>query len=365
VAPRLRQFATGESTLPRAIKTIGRSEAAVDETIAEFFGRDKPCLGSYAKADGLHLRLIARAPDVVTAQALIAPIEEAMTTRLAPYVGGDDNETPEQAVGTSLRARAFTLATLECYPGGSLVQSLTAVPNSAAYLKGGAVVHRPDMAVAHGVPAARVPCHGLISQESATALAQAIRTQLGAAIGIGVAGVLGPAAVEDQPVGLAYVAIATANTLSTQGVHVPARRVPSKWRTSNTALIELCQRLRRGEGKHTMKHTKELAPRMVLRWDDETGIAWIENYMTGIGHAAHPNIKRPRSADKMKRRGAWGKEDRVVQSQGFLDNIDRLVIDEPLDDVARQHCQCGGNHTTARWYDLARQQWVASAAEGA
>jgi hypothetical protein len=68
----------------------------------------------------------------------------------------------------------------------------------------------------------------------------------------------------------------------------------------------------------------------------------------------------------MKRRGAGGKEDRVVQSQGFLyNNMDRLVIDEPLDDVARQHCQCGGNHTTARWYDLARQQWVASAAEGA
>ena len=112
-----------------------------------------------------------------------------------------------------------------------------------------------------------------------------------------------------------------------------------------------------------MKHTQELAPRIVLMWDDETGIAWIENYMTGIGHAAHPNIKRPRSADDMKRRGAWGKDDRVVQSQSFIYNIDRLSIHEPLDDVARQHCQCGGNHATVRWYDLARQQWVASASE--
>jgi hypothetical protein len=114
-----------------------------------------------------------------------------------------------------------------------------------------------------------------------------------------------------------------------------------------------------------MQYTQELAPRIALMCDDETGIARIEHYRTGRGHAAHPNIKRPRSADEMKRRGAGGKEDRVVQSQGFLYNIDRLVIDEPLDDVARQHCQCGGNHTTSRWYDLACQQWVASAAEGA
>ena len=70
-----------------------------------------------------------------------------------------------------------------------------------------------------------------------------------------------------------------------------------------------------------MQHTKELAPRIVLMWDDETGIARIENYLTELGHAAHPNIKRPRSAEDMKRRGAGGKDDRVVQSHSFLYNI--------------------------------------------
>jgi len=43
--------------------------------------------------------------------------------------------------------------------------------------------------------------------------------------------------------------------------------------------------------------------------------------------------------------------------------IDQLAIDEPLDDVARQHCQCGGHHATPRWYDLTRQQWVDAASE--
>jgi nicotinamide-nucleotide amidase len=244
VAPRLRQLATREITLTRAIKTMGLSEAAVDETIAEFFGHDNPYLGIYSKADGIHLRMIARAPDVTTAQALIAPVEEAITTRLAPYVWGYDNDTPEQAVGTILTARALTLATMECCTGGYLVNSLTEVPNSATYFKGGAVVHSPDMAMTHGVPAAVVQRHGVISLESATAMAQAIRTQLGADIGIGVAGVLGPAVLEDKPVGLAYVAIATPSTVHTQEVRVPARRITIKRRVSNTALIELCKLLR-------------------------------------------------------------------------------------------------------------------------
>src|SRR5207244_3141904 len=83
--------------------------------------------------------------------------------------------------------------------------------------------------------------------------------------------------------------------------------------------------LAKGQGReHSMQHTKELAPRIVLMWDDETGIARIENYLTGVGHTAHPNIKRPRSAEDMKRREAWGKDDRVVQSHSFLYNIDRL-----------------------------------------
>src|SRR5207244_8266175 len=102
-----RPTATGEVTSTGNIKTIGLSEAAVDESIAEFFGRANPYLGIYSKADGIHLRMIARARDVVTGQAMIKPMEEAIVTRLAPYVWGYDDDTPEQAVGTLLTQRGF------------------------------------------------------------------------------------------------------------------------------------------------------------------------------------------------------------------------------------------------------------------
>lgn len=244
VEPRLRQIVTGEVTITRNIKTMGLSEAAVDDTIAEFFGRENPYLGIYSKADGIHLRLIARAPDVATAHAMIQPVEAAIVTRLAPYVWGYDDETPERAVGRLLTERGSTLATMEYCTGGYLANSITEVPDSTAYFKGGVVAYSPEMQLAHGVPQHVLQQYGAVSQESATAMAQAIREQLGADFGIGVTGVLGPSDVPDKPVGLAYLAIASVRAVQAQEMRVPPRRVTIKRRVSNTALIELCKLLR-------------------------------------------------------------------------------------------------------------------------
>jgi len=98
VAPRLSQIATGSITLTRTIKTMGLSEAAVDAKLAASFGQENPSLGIYSKADGIHLRIIARARDTATAQTLLHPVEAAIMGQLAPYVWGYDEDTPAQGV---------------------------------------------------------------------------------------------------------------------------------------------------------------------------------------------------------------------------------------------------------------------------
>lgn len=244
VAPRLSQLTTGNITLTRNIKTMGLSEAAVDEKIAEFFGRENPYLGIYSKADGIHLRMIARARDAVAAQALIAPMEEGIISRLAPYVWGYDDETPEQAVGQLLKARGQTLATMESGTGGYLANSITESPDSTEYFKGGVVVSNPAMFLAYGFPAEVLQQHGTVSQESAVAMAQTVRTQLGADIGLAITGVPGPHAMAGKPIGLAYFAIASASALHTEEMHVAPRRITMKRRVSNAALIALSKLLR-------------------------------------------------------------------------------------------------------------------------
>ncbi len=239
VAPRLRELVDDEVTITRNIKTLGMSEAAIDEEISEFFGHANPYLGIYSKADGIHLRIIARSRDEAAGRELIAPVEAAIVDRLGPYIWGYDDETPEQAAGQALAERGLTLATMESCTGGFLANSITDRPDSSRYYKGGVVAVTEDLLRSSGVPSGIIERNGTVSRETALAMAQAARSTLGADYGIGITGVIGPEVVEEQPVGQVYVAIAGIKDSRELEFRTPPRRIVIKRRVSNTALTEL------------------------------------------------------------------------------------------------------------------------------
>lgn len=239
VAPRLREMVDEEVTITRNIKTLGMSEAAIDEEIAEFFGHENPYLGIYSKADGIHLRVIARAKDEETARQMIVPVEAAITDRLGAYIWGYDAETPEEAAGLALSENDVTLATMESCSGGFLANSITDIAGSHSYYRGGIVAPSTRMLLANGVPARVLEEHGMVSQETATAMAQAAKEGLDADYGIAITGVLGPEPQEDQPVGQVYIAIAGRESATQLQFRTPPRRIVIKRRVANTALTEL------------------------------------------------------------------------------------------------------------------------------
>ena len=239
VAPRLREIVDDEVTVTRNIKTLGMSEAAIDEVIAEFFGKENPYLGIYSKPDGIHLRVIARAKDQAAAGEMIRPVEQAIHDRLGEYIWGYDDETPEQAVGQVLSEQGMTLGTMESCTGGFLANSITDVPASAGYFRGGIVAYTKEQALAAGVPAEVLLDHGMVSPETAAAMAEAARSQLGADFGIGITGVLGPQEQDGSPVGQVYIGIAGPEGTRGFEMRTPPRRVVIKRRAANTALTEL------------------------------------------------------------------------------------------------------------------------------
>jgi nicotinamide-nucleotide amidase len=169
-------------------------------------------------------------------------------------VWGYDEETPAQAVGRGLMERGATLATMESGTGGYLANTLTDMTDSEAYFKGGIVVARPTLDLPHGLPPDVLHQDGTVSQASAIAMAQAVRSQFHATFGIGVTGVPGPGEREGKPVGLAYFAIASAETVHTQEMRVAPRRITLKRRVSNAALIELSKLLRGDLRAHIEAH---------------------------------------------------------------------------------------------------------------
>jgi len=239
VEPQLAELIEDEVTITRNIKTMGMSEGAVDEVISEFFGVENPYLGIYSKADGIHLRVIARAKDSQTAQELIVPVEQAIHERLGDYIWGYDDDTPSQAVGHSLMEKGLSVAVIEMCTGGALTNSITDVPDSLTYFKGGTVAYDGNALESYGVPADIMDEHGVVSQQSANAMADTVRRNLNADLGVAVTGVPGPGEFEGKPLGLAYICVTNGEKTREMEMRLPPRRVTIKRRVPNQALIEL------------------------------------------------------------------------------------------------------------------------------
>ena len=236
---RLKEIIDTEVTITRNIKTLGLGEASVDEIMNEFFGLENPYLGIYSKADGIHLRIIARAPDEAAARAMIAPIEDAIHDRLAPYVWGYDDETPELSVGAALVDRGMTLATMESVSGGFLANTITEAPDSNRWYRGGNVAYTIEAMIASGVDSGVLETHGVVSQETANAMAQVAQSATAADFGIGLTGVLGPQELEGHRPGTIHIAIAHGDDVREFPLRTPPRRLVIKRRSCNTALTEL------------------------------------------------------------------------------------------------------------------------------
>ena len=179
VEPRLKELVTEEVTITRNVKTMGLGEASVDEIMSEYFGQENPYLGIYSKADGIHLRVIARAADEATARRMIEPVEQAIRERLGEYIWGYDDETPEQAVAQALQSRGKTLAVMEYCTGGFLTNAITEANEAQKHFRGGIVAFGEQSMAASGVPPALMDNHGAVSQEAANAMAAAALLQTG------------------------------------------------------------------------------------------------------------------------------------------------------------------------------------------
>ncbi len=211
VSPQLEQRSTGAVIVSRTVKTAGLGEGTVDEMVSSLLKSTNPTVGVYAKADGIHLRITAKAATRAEAEALIAPLQEAMERILGGIIWGYDDDTFEIAVGRLLRERGLRVATMESATGGLLASTLTDAPGSSAYMLGGMVAYATEQKIAWGVPAELIEEHGVISVECARAMARAARQQTGADLGVGITGVAGPDTQEDKPVGTMHIALDDGN----------------------------------------------------------------------------------------------------------------------------------------------------------
>jgi nicotinamide-nucleotide amidase len=218
VSPELAKRSTGTVLIKRTLKTAGLGESNVDEMISHLLKGNNPSIGLYARADGVHVRMGAKAATPEEARALIAPVEAQVRAILQPHVWGADDDTFESVVGETLVQRGLTLAAMESCTGGLFADTITNVPGSSRYFRGGIVSYATEVKQIMGVDAAVISKHGVVSAETAAAMAAAVRQRLGADIGIGITGVAGPDPQDGVPVGQVFIALDGGEKVASQAL---------------------------------------------------------------------------------------------------------------------------------------------------
>ncbi len=118
-------------------------------------------------------------------------------------------ETVEERLGPLLRDRGWSLAVAETTTGGIICSRIVGVPGSSGYFEMGVVAYSKSSKVeVLGIAEEQLEADGAVSEETALALAEAVRGVSGATVGLAETGIAGPIRGRSpKPVGSACIAV--------------------------------------------------------------------------------------------------------------------------------------------------------------
>ena len=156
----------------RTFKTQGVGESAVAERLGELTLAANPSVATYAKRDGVHVRVAAKADTLAEAESIAAEALERVGEALDDFVWGYDGDELPEVIRRLLLLKNASAAVMETATGGGIIQSLS-VADASAPLLGGVVALSAQTRAAFGVPAPLLDAPHAVSQESALAMAEA------------------------------------------------------------------------------------------------------------------------------------------------------------------------------------------------
>jgi nicotinamide-nucleotide amidase len=131
---------SGSVLVTTNLKVLGLGEGQVEEQLGDLIHGTNPTVATYAKPDGVYVRVTAKAPNEAAAQALLAPTVEAVDEVLGSWVYGRDEDTLAAIAGSLLAERGWTLASAEYGTAGAIAAEITADKPLAERYLGGQIV---------------------------------------------------------------------------------------------------------------------------------------------------------------------------------------------------------------------------------
>jgi len=124
VAQRILPELTVDAIVSRTIKTIGIGESAAEREIKDLVRQRPPITATYAKSDGVHVRITAMAQSHSEARVLLDSTRNEVLRRLAPYAYGEEGDSLAYAILQPLATLGVRMAVWEAGSAGRLTNLL-------------------------------------------------------------------------------------------------------------------------------------------------------------------------------------------------------------------------------------------------
>lgn len=118
----------------RTLKFLGVGESAVEEALDELVRSTAPTVATYAKNDGVHVRITDKGTAAATVEARIGAMERVIRERIGGQIWGADDDTLGGVIGAALRAHGWRLVVAESLTGGEVGRTLSETQRSGAWL---------------------------------------------------------------------------------------------------------------------------------------------------------------------------------------------------------------------------------------
>ena len=213
----------------RVIRTIGIGESDLEMLLMPLIdGQTDPTIATYAKEGECTLRVASQRDSEEEASAAVDAMTERIKALAGEYIYSYDDEELNEVVVRLLKEKGLTIASAESCTGGMFASAITDVAGASEVLSSSYVTYSAESKIKEvGVPAETIERFGVVSKETAEAMAAGAKKRSGADIAISITGFAGPEYDPGQEAGEAYIGYAMGDIKGHFEVHT--RRNIRKW----------------------------------------------------------------------------------------------------------------------------------------
>ena len=194
----------------RVIRTIGIGESDLEMLLMPLIdGQTDPTIATYAKEGECTLRVASQRESEEEASAAVDEMTERVRKLAGEYIHSLENEELNEVVVRILKEKGLTIASSESCTGGMFAAAITDVAGASDVISSSYVTYSNESKIKElGVPAETIERFGVVSQETAEAMAAGTKKRSGADIAVSITGFAGPESDPGHEAGEAYIGYA-------------------------------------------------------------------------------------------------------------------------------------------------------------